>query len=134
MMAKDATSGPVSKPEGGYYKTSEEVREEDESTEEILTRPEVINLFGEKIGQNLIDAGYSTVSQVINATDEELGDISGIGEVSVAKIRSLAPSEAQLEKEAEAESASAPSPSGLEQRAKDNEVSVRIQRIRDSQS
>jgi len=125
-MAKDPTTPKVSTPEGGTYESSEEVRkklaEKAAEAEEILIRPEVINLFGEKIGQILIDGGYSTVASVINATDKELKALPGIGKASLAKIRALAPSADALAKEASQQ------PSGKEPPA-----SVRIQRIRDSQ-
>lgn len=65
--------------------------QDSEPVDEILTRSEVINLFGEKIGQLLLDGGYSTVASTLVAADEELEDVKGIGEAAVKKIRELAP-------------------------------------------
>jgi hypothetical protein len=83
-MAKDpAMSGPVSKPEGGHYESSEEIRAKDSG----LTRSEVINTFGEDLGNKLLDGGYSSLSGMIDATDEDFLAITGIGPAALAKIR-----------------------------------------------
>jgi len=84
-MAKDPASGPVSKPEGGTYESSEEIREADAG----LTRSEIINAFGEHLGGLLIGAGYSSFSGMIGATDEDFLAIDGVGPVALDEIRSV---------------------------------------------
>lgn len=54
---------------------------------EALTRSEVINVYGERIGQLLLGAGYSTVSQVREDSDENLLDVEGIGPKTLEDIR-----------------------------------------------
>lgn len=85
-MAKDpAMSGPVSKMEGGHYESSEEIREADAG----LTRSEIINTFGEDLGNKLLDGGYSSLSGMIDATDEDFLAIKGVGPAALAKIREV---------------------------------------------
>jgi len=86
-MAKDPSmAGKVSNPDGGFYKSSEEVRMEDA---ERLTRSEIINAFGEDLGNKLLGGGYSSLSGMAGVTDEELLAIEGIGPVTVGKIREV---------------------------------------------
>jgi len=66
-------------------------RHEEVEIEEILTRSPIINLFGEKVGQLLLDAGYSSMAAVIMADDEVLLGIKGIGEAALKEIRSIVP-------------------------------------------
>lgn len=54
---------------------------------ESLTRSEVINTFGEMIGQILLDGGYSSLTNVINATDEELLAVEGMDDELLQAIR-----------------------------------------------
>lgn len=134
-MAKDpALPGPVSRPEGGTYPSSEKVREADavkaESISEILDRPEVINLFGEKIGQQLLDGGFSTIASTLAATDKELEAVKGVGEAALKKIRELAPPKKVPESVIKAAEPGAPQAEPVEDLP---QVSVRVQRIRDSQ-
>lgn len=85
-MAKDHLTGKVSNPDGGFYKSSEEIRAE---SAEKLTRSEIFNTFGEDIGQKLIDGGYASLSGLAGVTDDELLAITGIGPASVEKIREV---------------------------------------------
>ncbi len=84
-MAKDAATGPVSRPEGGHYESSEEIREKDSG----LTRSEIINAFGEDLGNKILDGGFSSLTHLSQATDEEILGISGIGPASLVKIREM---------------------------------------------
>lgn len=52
-----------------------------------LTRSEVMNAYGKKIGRMLIDAGFSTTSAVDAASDEELLAIDGFGDAALATVR-----------------------------------------------
>jgi len=85
MMAKDHV-GKVSNPDGGFYKSSEEIRAE---SAERLTRSEIINAFGEDLGQKLLGGGYASMSSLTGATDEQLLAIDGIGPASLEKIREV---------------------------------------------
>lgn len=145
-MAKDpAISGPISKPTGGFYESSEEIRKKEAGIDEILTRSEVINILGEQLGQLLIDAGYSTIASIILTTDKELEKIRGVGKASIAKIRELIPAPPAPE-EPKAPTQQPPTPSVSTKKSPHppigpgdviveapKEVSVRVQRIRDSQ-
>lgn len=51
-----------------------------------LTRSEVINAFGERVGHALIDAGYASLSSLEGLTKSELTKIEGIGAVSADAI------------------------------------------------
>lgn len=82
-MAKDHLSGQVSNPDGGFYKSSEEVRAE---AAERLTRSEIINSFGDDLGQKLLDGGYSSLSSLVLATDKELLAVEGVGPAALSKI------------------------------------------------
>lgn len=152
-MAKDSTTGPVSNPEGGYYPSSEEVR----MTDEGLTRSEVINEFGEALGNMLLEGGYSSLSAILEATDEDLLAIEGLGPAKLKTIRektTLVVEEEAPEPEPEVVEEEVPAeeddilpeladlevgpvefPSSPLSEGEDYapEVSVRIQRIRDSQ-
>ncbi len=76
-------------PEPAY---SEEAGNElvvtDDTADASLTRSEVINEFGEKLGFALIQGGFSTIASVDGATDEELLAVNGVGDASLKKIRS----------------------------------------------
>ena len=125
-MAKDPAMGPISKPEGGFYDSPEEAEAEIEievEVEEISDRSLVINLFGEKIGQLLLDGGYPSVISVLVADDEALLDTKGLGRASLKKIRELAPRQ---------EIPEVLLPPG-EPTQEEPPASARIQRIRDSQ-
>lgn len=132
-MAKDPLAANVSKPEGGYYEGSEELRHQSaESKEEIvegLTRSEVINVFGEKLGNLLIDGGYASISSIMMASDSDLEDVKGVGKATVKQIREQLAEEASGAAGVEAEPAR--QPIGADQPTNE-EVSVRVQRIRDS--
>jgi len=141
-MAKDPAMGPVSKPEGGHYGDPEVVEEaaEEETmmaeypeeaeaeveveaeVEEISDRSLVINLFGEKIGQLLLDGGYPSVISVLVADDEALLGTKGLGKASLKKIRELAPRQ---------EIPEVLLPPG-EPTQEDSPASVRIRRIREA--
>jgi len=138
-MAKDGIlTGPVSDHQtGGFKPTSDEVRaadaaraaakeEEEAVVKEIMTRSEVVNLFGEKIGELLIDAGYSTVSSVITAKNEDLKAISGLGKASLEKIRELAPT-------LYAEAIETPPGSPSFPQTGEESMSARVRRIKESQ-
>lgn len=82
---------------------------------EELTRSEVLNRFGPEVGQLLLDGGYFTIDSIMSATDKELEAIPDLGRATVKKIRELL----------------APPPVAPVQ--PEENVSVRVQRIRDSQ-
>lgn len=96
MMAKDNVTGKVSNPEGGFYKSSEEIRAESGGN---LTRSEIINAFGEELGRKLLDGGYSSLSAVASATDKELLAVAGIGPAGLSKILDVGSVEASEEDE-----------------------------------
>jgi hypothetical protein len=58
----------------------------EEDADDPLTRSEVINEFGEDAGKLLIDAGFSTVDAVLDASDEALL-AAGLSEDDLAEIR-----------------------------------------------
>lgn len=58
-------------------------------TDADLTRSEVINIFGEEIGKRLIDGGYSSLTSVIEATDQELLLVPDIGPATLTNIRRM---------------------------------------------
>jgi hypothetical protein len=60
-----------------------------EAESEGSTRSEVINAYGEKVGQLLIDAGYASLSAVAEADDEDLLSISGIGKGTLKALRAF---------------------------------------------
>lgn len=51
------------------------------------TRSEVINAYGPRVGQSLIEAGISTVTQAESMSDEALLAIPGFGQTSLAVVR-----------------------------------------------
>lgn len=56
--------------------------------EQPLTRSEVINALGEHAWvQNLIDAGFASLSALEEASDEELEAVQGVGAARVDDIR-----------------------------------------------
>jgi ERCC4-type nuclease len=120
MMAKDPMAASVSTPEGGKYESSEKIRKKDT---EKLTRSEIINTFGEKLGQLLLDGGYSSLSSLFKVSDTELEEIPGIGEASVKKIREILTGRI--------DEAMPPKPAPPAAPAK-RTASVRVQRIRDN--
>lgn len=64
--------------------------EEAEREWETLTRSEVINELGEaEWVQNLIDAGFSTLQALSEASDDELEAVAGVGPARVAEIREV---------------------------------------------
>ena len=56
---------------------------------EDLTRSEVINAFGDKLGQKLLDAGYSSLSGLAAASDQDLLKIPGVGPKAISDIRAI---------------------------------------------
>ena len=60
-----------------------------EAEEAGPTRSEVINVYGEKVGRLLIDAGYSSLSAVEEAEDKELLAIKGVGKGTLKAIRAI---------------------------------------------
>jgi hypothetical protein len=68
--------------EDAFADTSEGIEGADE-----LIPFEELDSIGEKGAQNLRDAGYETRSDVVNASDEELLDVSWVGESGVQSIR-----------------------------------------------
>lgn len=83
--------------------------------DEELTRSEVINTFGPEIGRLLLDGGYSTIGSIISATDKELEEVPSLGRATVKKIREIL------------------LPPAVQEEVAPENVSVRVQRIRDSQ-
>ncbi len=73
-MAKDPTISDVSTPEGGTYPSSEEVR--DAFAESELTRSEIINQFGDVIGNELLEAGISSLSGLMVIDDTVMEPLS----------------------------------------------------------
>lgn len=65
-MAQDPTTSDVSTPDGEVYPSSEEVRAADA---EGLTRSEIINEFGEVVGNELLEAGISGFSGLMVIDD-----------------------------------------------------------------
>jgi hypothetical protein len=63
--------------------------EEDDEIDHLAEMEEekVVEAFGEKIGNLLIEYGYDSLSAISNATDDELLDISGVGEGWLRTIR-----------------------------------------------
>ena len=55
--------------------------------DEGLTRSEVINEFGETIGNALIQGGFASLSAVEDASDKELRAVRGIGPAALEEIR-----------------------------------------------
>jgi len=70
-MAQDPTTSDVSTPEGGVYPSSEEVRASDTGT-----REEIINEFGDVIGNELLDAGILSFSGLMIIDDEMKDSLS----------------------------------------------------------
>lgn len=141
-MAKDPAMGPISDPDGGFYGPPEEVPEEGQGTaedvveeveveeeaveieaEEILTQPSIFDLFGEKIGQLLLDAGYSSVDAVVTADDKVLLNIKDIGKAALKEIRGLAP---------QREIPEMILPAGIEAEQEEAPASARVRRIREA--
>jgi hypothetical protein len=58
-----------------------------EAEETGPTRSEVINRFGKRYGDLLIDAGYASLSSVAEASDAELTAIKGIAQGALKAIR-----------------------------------------------
>jgi hypothetical protein len=70
-------------------------------TDEELTRSEIINEFGEELGEKLIDAGFSSKSSLLNVEDEVLIE-RGFEAVEITTIRealSVATAEMEIEVE-----------------------------------
>lgn len=94
-MAKDPTQGPITRyDETGNPKimiepVAEDAQSEERAMEEGLTRSEIINAFGEDLGGKLLDGGYSSLSGMMGATDEDFLAIKGIGPASLAEIRKV---------------------------------------------
>ena len=61
-----------------------------EAEEEGPTRSEVINAFGEKFGNLLIQAGYASLSAVAEADGKDLLAIKGIGKGTLKALRAAA--------------------------------------------
>lgn len=59
-----------------------------EAEEAGPTRSELVNAYGEKVGQLLIDGGYASLSEVEEASDKDLKALKGIGRGTVKAIRS----------------------------------------------
>lgn len=112
-MAKDHLAGKVSNPDGGFYKSSEEVRAEGA---ERLTRSEIINAFGEDLGNKVLAGGYSSLSSLVLATDKELLAIEGVGPAALSKILEVISTDLEPEAESGLEKESA---EGLEVEAAD---------------
>jgi len=53
-----------------------------------LTRNEVINAHGEKLGQALLDSGFSSLSAIAEADDKDLMAVPGVGKATLEKLRS----------------------------------------------
>jgi len=104
MMAKDHLAGKVSNPDGGFYKSSEEVRAEGA---ERLTRSEIINAFGEDLGNKVLAGGYSSLSSLVLATDKELLAIEGVGPAALSKILEVISTDLEPEAESGLEKESA---------------------------
>jgi hypothetical protein len=76
-MAKDLTQGPVSQYDS-------------EGLPINATRSEVINNFGEELGNRLIEAGFSSLSSISVAVDSVFEEL-GFGEGKIAALREKAP-------------------------------------------
>ena len=89
LKAYEEIYGEVQGPAAAAPEPAAYVAEPVDNTEDQgLTRSEVINEFGEKLGFALIQGGFSTIAAVDGATDEELLAVTGVGEASLKKIRS----------------------------------------------
>ena len=88
-MAKDTTIGPVSTPEGGHYKSSEEIR----MTNGELPQTEVMSEFDKDLAAMLVEGGYHSLFQLAHESDGALMDLKGVGLEELAVIREKAPYE-----------------------------------------
>lgn len=88
-MAKDTTTGPVSKPEGGHYESSEDVR----MNSGELPQTEVMSEFDKDLAAMLVEGGYHSLFQIAHACDGVLMELKGVGLEELAAIREKAPFE-----------------------------------------
>jgi len=88
-MAKDTTVGPVSKPEGGHYESSEEIR----MANKELSQTEVMSEFDKDLAAMLVEGGYHSLFQLAHESDGVLMDLKGVGLEELAVIREKAPYE-----------------------------------------
>ena len=91
-MAKDTTIGPVSKPEGGHYESSEDIR----MANKELPQTEVANAFDKDIAAMLIEGGYYSLFQLAHASDGVLMELKGVGLEELAVVREKAPYESSI--------------------------------------